>query len=197
MDRTAIPPSGFRGDWAGDHSAEQNPPASGNYCPGHRHTAEMTPRALADLIADHAAALVLFARQWCDCPEDVVQEAFCKLARASPPDDPAAWLYRVARNAALDAGRSARQRVRREQAAARPVLWFAEGAVDGLDAGTAVAVLESLAPEMREVIVARLWGGLTLEQVAEAAGCSVSTAHRRYEAGIAALRERLGVACPK
>jgi RNA polymerase sigma-70 factor (ECF subfamily) len=117
---------------------------------------------LADLIADHAAALVLFARQWCDCPEDPVQEAFCKLARASPPDDPAAWLYRVVRNAALDAGRSSRQRVRREQAAARSVLWFAESGVDGLDAGTAVAALEALAPEMREVIVARLWGGLTL-----------------------------------
>lgn len=157
----------------------------------------MTPRVLADLLADHAAALVLFARQWCDCPEDAVQEAFCKLARAAPPADPVAWLYRVARNAALDAGRSARQRVRRERAAARPVLWFAEGGVDGLDAATAVAALESLAPDLREVIVARLWGGLTLDQAAVAAGCSVSTAHRRYEAGIAALRERLGVACPK
>ena len=157
----------------------------------------MTPRVLADLIADHAAALVLFARQRCDCPEDVVQDAFCKLATAAPPDDPAAWLYRVVRNAALDAGRSTRRRARREQAAARSVRWFAESEIDGLDAGAAVAALESLAPEMREVIVARLWGGLTLEQIAAAAGCSVSTAHRRYEAGIAALRERLGVACPK
>jgi RNA polymerase sigma-70 factor (ECF subfamily) len=156
----------------------------------------MTPRVLADLIADHAAALVLFARQWCDCPEDVVQDAFCKLATATPPDDPAAWLYRVARNAAIDAGRSTRRRVRRERVAARPVRWFAQSEIDGLDAGTAVAALESLAPELREVIVARLWGGLTLEQIATAAGCSMSTAHRRYEAGIAALRERLGVACP-
>jgi RNA polymerase sigma-70 factor (ECF subfamily) len=156
----------------------------------------MTPRVLADLIADHAAALVLFARQWCDCPEDVVQDVFCKLATATPPDDPAAWLYRVARNAAIDAGRSTRRRVRRERVAARSVRWFTESEIDGLDAGTAVAALESLAPELREVIVARLWGGLTLEQIATAAGCSVSTAHRRYEAGIAALRERLGVACP-
>jgi DNA-directed RNA polymerase specialized sigma24 family protein len=47
------------------------------------------------------------------------------------------------------------------------------------------------------VIVARLWGGMTLEQVAAVAGCSLTTAHRRFEAGIAALRERLGVTCPK
>jgi len=158
----------------------------------------MTPRQLAELIAAHAAALVLFARQWCDSPEDVVQEAFCKLVTTGrPPDDPAAWLFRVVRNAAIDAGRSARRRAKREQAAARPVRWFAEPEIDGLDAGAAVAALESLPPEQREAIVARLWGGLTLEQVAAAAGCSVSTAHRRYEAGIAALRERLGVTCPK
>ena len=35
------------------------------------------------------------------------------------------------------------------------------------------------------------------EQVAGVAGCSLTTAHRRFEAGIAALRERLGVTCPK
>jgi RNA polymerase sigma factor (sigma-70 family) len=157
----------------------------------------MTPRVLADLIQNHAAALALFARQWCDCPEDVVQDGFCKLATSSAPDDPVAWLYRVVRNAAIDAGRSTRRRAKREQVAARSVRWFAESEIDGLDAETAVATLKSLAAEMREVIVARLWGGLTLEQIAIAAGCSVSTTHRRYEAGIAALRERLGVTCPK
>ena len=157
----------------------------------------MTARVLADLIADHAAALVLFARQWCDIPEDVVQDAFCKLAMAPPPDDATGWLYRVVRNAAIDAGRSARRRIKREQAAARPVRWFIEPAIDGLDAQAAVGALESLSPDLREVIVARLWGGLTLDQIAAAAGCSVSTAHRRFEAGIAVLRERLGVTCPK
>ena len=158
----------------------------------------MTPRQLADLIAAHAAALVLFARQWCDSPEDAAQEAFCRLATLrAPPDDPTAWLFRTTRNAAIDAGRSARRRQRREESAARPVRWFAEAEVDGLDAEVAVAAMEALAPDQREVIVARLWGGLTLEQVAAAAGCSVSTAHRRFAAGITALRERLGVPCPK
>jgi len=156
----------------------------------------MTPRQLADLIAAHAAALVLFARQWCDCPEDVVQETFCKLVGLrAPPADPAAWLFRAVRNAGIDAGRATRRRARREQSAARPEQWFAETEAGGGEA--AVSALEALPPEQREVIVARLWGGLTLEQVAAAAGCSVSTAHRRYEAGIQALRERFGVTCPK
>jgi RNA polymerase sigma-70 factor (ECF subfamily) len=49
----------------------------------------------------------------------------------------------------------------------------------------------------REVIVAHLWGGLTFEQIAAVAGCSSSTAHRRYAAGLSALRERLHVPCPE
>jgi RNA polymerase sigma factor (sigma-70 family) len=154
----------------------------------------MTPRQLADLVAVHAGALALFARTWCAAPDDAVQEAFCKLAaQRTPPADPAAWLFRATRNAAIDLARSERRRKLREEAAARPDRWFAEAEIDGLDAVEAVAALEGLPPDQREVIVARLWGGLTLEQVADAAGCSVSTAFRRYEAGIAALRDRLGV----
>ena len=157
----------------------------------------MTARRLADLIDAHAAALVLFARQWCAAPEDVVQDAYCRLAAQREwPDDPVAWLYRVVRNAAIDAGRADRRRARREAAVARPVRWFNERESEGLDAAAAVAALEALPPDQREVIVARLWGGMTLDQVATVAGCSVSTAFRRYEAGIAALRERLGVECP-
>ena len=153
----------------------------------------MTARPLADLIDAHGPALVLFARQWCATPEDVVQSAFCKLAgQWAWPDDPVAWLFRVVRNAAIDAGKADRRRQKREAAVARPARWFAEDAVDGLDADAAVAALEALPADQREVIVGRLWGGMTLDQIAAVAGCSVSTAHRRWDAGIAALRKRLG-----
>jgi RNA polymerase sigma factor (sigma-70 family) len=157
----------------------------------------MAPTHLARLIDGHAAPLVLFARQWCDVPEDIVQEAFIKLVQErNPPEDPVAWLYRVVRNGAIDAARTARRRHRRESAAARPVRWFVEHEIDGLDAETAVAALERLAPEQREVIIARHWGGLSFEQIASAAGCSASTAFRRYTAGVETLREILGVPCP-
>src|SRR6516225_6399200 len=157
----------------------------------------MSPAALARLIDAHAAPLVLYARQWCDAPEDVVQEAFLKLVlQRQPPQDAVAWLYRVARNGALDAAKKDRRRQRRESAAARPVRWFVEPEVDGLDAETAVAALQRLAAEQREIIIARHWGGLSFEQIAEAAGCSASTAFRRYDAGIEALRQELRVPCP-
>ena len=70
----------------------------------------------ARLIDAHAAPLVLYARQWCGTPEDVVQEAFIELVRQKrPPADVVAWLYRVVRNGALVVAKSAR----REQAGRR------------------------------------------------------------------------------
>ena len=45
--------------------------------------------------------------------------------------------------------------------------------------------------ELREVIVARLWGGLTFEEIAQLVGCSLPTAHRRYHVGLTELRERM------
>jgi RNA polymerase sigma-70 factor (ECF subfamily) len=157
----------------------------------------MTAADVARLIDSQSAPLVLYARQWCDAPEDVVQDAFTKLVRQSRmPDDTVAWLYRVVRNGALDEAKKARRRQRRESAAARAVRWFVEPDVDGLDAETAIAALERLAPELREVIVARHWGGLSFEQIAAVVGCSASTAFRRYTAGVQDLRNQLGVICP-
>ncbi len=156
------------------------------------------PELLERLAREHAAALVLYARQWCAAPEDVVQDAFVKLvAQKKPPDNPLPWLYRVVRNAALMANRADRRRRHRETvAAARAPTWFVDADTDGLDAAATAAALRSLPPEQGEVIVARIWGGLTFEQIGTVAGCSAATAYRAYVAGLSALRERLGVSCP-
>lgn len=157
----------------------------------------MTHQDLARLIDAHAPALLLYARQWCETPEDVVQQAFLDLVRQpAPPAEAVGWLYRVVRNGAIDASRSHRRRQRREAEVARSAGWFVEPAVEGLDAEAAVAALQRLPLEQREPIVAHLWGGLSFEQIAAVAGCSTSTAHRRYTAGIEVLRSLLGVPCP-
>jgi RNA polymerase sigma-70 factor, ECF subfamily len=156
------------------------------------------PEILGSLFDEHAAALVLYARQWCDAPgaEDIVQDAFVALARQeSEPDRPVAWLYRVVRNGAIAAARRSRRRRRREERAAdRAVVsddsWFA-ATDDRIDAGHAAGLLVELDLETREIIVARLWGGLTFEEIARLQGCSLTTAHRRYQAGLARLHARL------
>ena len=157
----------------------------------------MSPGEVASLIDTHAAPLLLYARQFCDAAEDVVQEAFVKLVAAPRrPDEVVGWLYRVVRNGAIDAARVSRRRKARECAVAKPVRWFVEDEVAGLDAAVAVAALERLPQEQREAIVARLWGGLGFEQIAAVAGCSASTAFRRFTAGIEELRKTLGESCP-
>ena len=82
----------------------------------------MGPHEVTRLIDSHAAPLILYARQWSDAAEDVVQDAFVKLvSQTRPPGDPVAWLYRVVRNGALDGAKLARRRQHRESAVARPV----------------------------------------------------------------------------
>jgi RNA polymerase sigma-70 factor (ECF subfamily) len=155
---------------------------------------------LGDLLDQHAAALELYARQWCEVPEDVVQDAFLKLAaQRAMPDNPAAWLFRVVRNAAIDASQAARRRRHYETAVASlSAPWFdaePRGSRGVIDPEQAASALRALPISEREIIVAHLWGGLTFEQIAGIAGCSASTAHRLYGRGLITLRERLGVSC--
>jgi len=67
--------------------------------------------------------------------------------------------------------------------------WFCESPDDPLMAEEAAEALRRLPPEERETVVARLWGGLSFGQVSRLTGVSISTAHRRYEAGLTLLRK--------
>jgi RNA polymerase sigma factor (sigma-70 family) len=151
------------------------------------------PELLASLLDQYQGPLVLYARQWASAAEDVVQEAFWKLAGQSPwPDKPVAWLYRTVRNGAISAARADARRERHESAAAaRAEPWFWSTDRDAVDATTAGEALARLPLEQRETIVARLWGGLSFEEIAELTGKSTSTAHRLYWAGLTVLREKL------
>jgi RNA polymerase sigma factor (sigma-70 family) len=160
--------------------------------------AGVEPELLGQLMDAHAAALQLYARQWCSAPEDVVQEAFIKLmAQTSPPAKLVPWLFRVVRNGAISASRAARRRQHHEHiAAALTPSWFGPTVGMSLDARSATIALQALPLEQRETIVAHLWGGLTFEEIAELTGSSSSTTHRWYAAGLSTLRERLHVSCP-
>ncbi len=153
---------------------------------------------IKELIDSRLAALVLFARQWRNvAAEDIVQEAFVKLYRHEPwPDDPVAWLFAVVRNASNNYIRSDKRRKRHEERAQSARPWFLkpendeQGKADDL-AGTLARELELLDQEYREIIVAKTWGGLTFEQIAELLDSSRSTVHRKYQEGLALLQERL------
>jgi RNA polymerase sigma-70 factor (ECF subfamily) len=155
----------------------------------------MGPDQFGQLVDRHAAALALYARQWCSAPEDVVQDAFLKLVRqAVPPIKVVPWLFKVVRNGAISMARSEKRRRRYETAAAEELPpWFESAEGTGLDGETVTAALQHLTPEEHETITLHLWGGLTFEEIAQVAECSSSTAHRWYAAGLESLRERLHV----
>ena len=157
------------------------------------------PELIGRLLDEHGAALELYARQLCDSPEDCLQEALVELARQpAMPEEVLPWLYRVTRNKAISASRSAKRRRRREtEVAQRRAAWFAPSPGDSVDAASATIALESLAEDQREVVAAHLWGGLSFKEIGRLTGTSDSTAHRRYEAALSSLREKLGVSCPK
>jgi RNA polymerase sigma factor (sigma-70 family) len=160
----------------------------------------MDPEHLGYLIDRHSAALVLFARQWCRTPEDVVQEAFIKLSRLGEwPHHPSAWLYKVVRNRAISASRSESRRENHEGRYAAESREWLDPPEDpgGLDAAAVSEALGRLPQDQREIIVAHLWGGLTFEEIADLVGGSAATAWRRYTAGVNELRKAMGKPCPK
>lgn len=156
---------------------------------------QLDPQQLEQLITEHGAALELFAAQWSRVPQDVVQEAFLELVRQRrAPDNPLAWLYRVVRNRAISDRRSHDRRRRRESVvAAERSSWFTSSRWSPAEMEEVTAALQGIEAELREVVIARIWGGLSFQQIAEMLSTSNSTAHRRYEAGLVKLRERLGV----
>ncbi len=158
----------------------------------------MSERLSYDEIADaHTDALLLFARQWSGASaEDVVQEAFLQLVhhvRAKDrPDRVVPWLFRAVRNELI----SRHHRQRRSQARERRVAserpgWFEPSVETRLDAIRAVEELQTLPIDQRELIVARIWGGLSFEEIAALTESSRSTVHRKYHAALETLRRNL------
>ena len=151
---------------------------------------------LAELIEGQAASLRLWIRSRCASPEDVVQEAFCRLAVQDPtPNNPVAWLYRVCRNLAEKQRLGDSRRRRREEIRAQAVTTPTQR--DSLELAEAVAAMEQLDAELREVLIARIWGQLSLEEVGRLCGISTATAFRRYQAALETLRSMLNSSCEK
>ena len=146
-----------------------------------------------------AGRLVLYARQWLDqaAAEDVVQDVFVQLMlQRRRPDHVKAWLCRAVRNAALKQRRTGDRRQRREErfAAATPS-WFESPAAAAIDARHAEAALRELTEAEREIVVLRIWGGLTLVEIAGVVNASSAMVFRTYRRGLEQLRRKMGVLC--
>lgn len=160
---------------------------------------------LSEWFSQYGRGLVLYAAQWLgrEAAEDVVQEVFLRLwasyaCEAHASQEPFAnvrnWLFRSVRNAAIDRLRNQKRRRQREErrARSRPA-WFESQDGDQLEAGLVQDALERLPNSQREIIVLRIWAGLTLAEAAGVTGEPLSTLFSRYRAGLSELKKRLEI----
>jgi RNA polymerase sigma-70 factor (ECF subfamily) len=145
----------------------------------------------------HGAALILLARQSVTSrvdAEDVVQEAFIRFWRSRERvEDPTAYLYACVKHCALDWRRGRQRQQRRERATARPETesWLIPLVVQDERRMAIEAALRTLPKSQAEVLVMKVWGGLSFPQIAAALGTSANTAASRYRYALAKLREQL------
>lgn len=163
------------------------------------HHSQIDAELLGQLLDEHGSALALYAAQWTEAADDCVQEALVELARQpARPENVVAWLYRVVKHRALNAARGTRRRRERESRAmaGRFAQTSQTAAFDRWDVLTLIEALDQLETDQREVVVMRIWGGLTYDAIAAALEISTASAHRRYLQALAHLRELLEATCP-
>lgn len=157
-----------------------------------RYSHGMNLEELHRFLAAHEKCLVLYARQWCNSPEDVVQEALVELIRKRlDPMQNIPWVYTVVRNKAVSASRRSSRLKPIDWNDCEP--WFESNTGDLIDAKAAQLHLQQMDESIREVLVLKLWSGLSFEEIAPLAQCSKSEAHRRYQQGLELLRKRMGL----
>ena len=147
----------------------------------------------------YGAGLALYGRQWLDPAdvEDVVQESFIKLMKQKiAPDNVKAWLYCLVRNEAI--GRL-RQR-RRHQNHSNDVefmqaAWFEREPSNPLDADAAQKALAALPEDLREVVVLRIWSGMTLKEMGTVLSLPVSSVFHKYQTAMETMRIKMEASC--
>ena len=150
----------------------------------------MEARQITKLANQYGASLVLYARQWTRDPDDAVQEAFVDLMKSTDsPVDPAAWLFTTVKRKAMNhARRESRQRKHAQSLAAQRDSWFEPNCqCTTIDAEEVCDQLQRLPDMEREIVVARIWGELSYEQIAGLVGQSRSSVHRRYQSALQRL----------
>jgi len=155
------------------------------------------------LFDSHAHRLLLYARQWLSdrsSAEDAVQGGFVKLWRKcrgrGRPDLP--LLFAAVRCEALDLLKgNSRRRAREGQAAGETEegWWVDDPLVSRERAAAVQSALEQLPIQQREVVVLRVWSGLTFAEIARTLDENENTVTARCRRGLAALEKLLPEEC--
>jgi RNA polymerase sigma-70 factor, ECF subfamily len=152
-------------------------------------------RLFRDCAGDvHAYAISLLGNR--SAAEDVTAIAFERLYRSRERLDhgrgtPRAWLFSIARNAALDELRRRRRHPQSELPAEASGGLESEEAVEQIARRTAVRdALATLSPRERELVLLKFHGQLSNSELARALGLSESNVGTRLHRALTRLREK-------
>jgi RNA polymerase sigma-70 factor (ECF subfamily) len=144
------------------------------------------------LYESKAAGLILYGRALGLSQgeaEDVLQESFLSLLQLERrPDEPEHYALRTFRNRALNYRRSLWRRWTRELESRR---WFEREPGETETERQAMKALAALPRAQREVIVLKIWHGLTFEAIGRLFEVSPNTVAGRYRYGLNKLRAGL------
>ncbi len=105
---------------------------------------------------------------------------------------PIAWLFKAVRFKAINQARADQRRLKHHhQAAVERDVWFVRDPTDSVQSEELELMLTELEPLAREIIVARIWGEMSFEQIAELVDRPLSTVHRRYQQSLKLLESKL------
>lgn len=151
----------------------------------------------SDWIDEHGPRLLLFARQQARAEggvgaEDILQEALVRLWKRLGEAPPLGFAFREIRRVAIDSARAHDRRKRREQKSTAAVDndWFSPHSA-ALVPDDARSLLAKIPREQAEVVVLKIWGGLSFREIAEATECPTATASGRYRLAMEKLRHSL------
>ncbi len=165
--------------------------------------------AVSEIRARYERELQLFCRRMVYdeiLAEDIVQEVMmkCFSPGVSPPTGSLrGWLYRIARNRAIDELRKMKPEVRISGLKSNEQIWDVAGLP--IDPGTTPAgraikadrarrvqlAVDAMEEDLREVVILRFFQGLSRNEVAEAIGLSLAGTKARLSRATKDLRTQL------
>ena len=156
---------------------------------------EILSSAWRHWVSGNGPRLLLFARQQTRCEEDardVLQEALVDAWRRSGGAVPdLALVFAGIRRRAIDFARREERRRRRDGEWLDQGFgegWFVDGGVEHRELE---AALRGIRADFAEVVVLKVWGGLTFDEVARTLGVNAATVASRYRYALRDLQEVL------
>lgn len=153
---------------------------------------------LERLVTCHGRELLAYARmltRQAEDAEDALQNALLRVAGSSRlrVENPRAYLFAAVRNASLNVMRAQKRRRRREDAVSGDgVMVFQEPVERSEEVEALNTALNAIPAPQREVVMLKVWGGLTFAEIAEMLSIPRATAASRYRYALDELRKQLG-----